>query len=127
MSRIFLFLGAIAAFLAVALGAFGAHLLHSRLPDDLYTVYQTGVHYHAIHALGLLVIGLLARDDASRWMTAAGMLMATGLVLFSGSLYALALSGARGLGIVTPFGGLALLAAWFSLAVAVGRQPRGDD
>jgi len=127
MSRIFLILGAVAAFLAVAFGAFGAHLLRGRLPEDLYTVYQTAVHYHAIHALGLLLVGLLAHREGSRWMAAAGVLMAAGLILFSGSLYVLALSGMRGLGIVTPFGGLALLGAWFALAVAAWKLPRNDD
>jgi uncharacterized membrane protein YgdD (TMEM256/DUF423 family) len=121
-AKIFLVLGSVGMWLAVALGAFGAHILKKTLTPELMTVYQTAVNYHLVHALGLLAIGLLALrlpdSGALRW---AGILMTAGLPLFSGSLYALSLSGIRGLGAITPLGGAAFLAAWLLLAVAVVR------
>jgi len=121
-AREFLVLGAIAMFAAVALGAFGAHALKEQIAPDLLAVWRTGVEYHCYHALGLLAVGLLAlRLPESKPLRAAGWLMAAGIVLFSGSLYALALTGVRALGAVTPFGGAAFLAAWALLAGAVLR------
>ena len=123
LAKIFLALGSIGMLLAVALGAFGAHALKQTLAPELMATYETAVNYHFIHALGLLAVGLLAlhlpaSSGTLRW---AGILMAAGLLLFSGSLYALSLSGIRGLGVLTPMGGVALLAAWLLLAVAVVR------
>lgn len=121
-TKIFLLLGSLGMLLAVAMGAFGAHGLKKTLTPDLMAVYETAVHYHVYHALGLLVIGLLALHlPASLALRGSGVLMAVGLLLFSGSLYALALSGIRGLGAITPVGGLAFLAAWLLLAIAVVR------
>ncbi len=121
-ARIFLALSSVAMLSAVALGAFGAHMLKKTLTLDQMTVYETAVSYHIYHALGLLAVGLLALhmpDSAAlRW---AGVLMTVGILLFSGSLYALSLSGIRGLGMITPFGGVAFLTAWLLLAVAVVR------
>ncbi len=120
MTKWFLLLGSINSFLAVALGAFGAHGLKHRLPADLMAVYQTGVQYHLFHALGLLLIGLLIQQAVvSALANWAGWLIAVGIVLFSGSLYALSISGVRALGMITPLGGLAFLAGWLLLAVAV--------
>ena len=101
----------------VALGAFGAHGLQQRLAPDRLDVFQTGVRYHLVHALALLAVGLLARQGGlvSPW---PARLFLVGLVLFSGSLYALALGAPRGLGLVTPLGGLLLIAGWVSLALA---------
>ncbi len=119
MSKIFLMLGAVNAFLAVALGAFGAHGLKSRLSPDLLEVYQTGVSYHMYHALGLLAVGLLAH-----WLSEtvllnwAGWMMVAGILLFSGSLYVLSITGIRWLGAITPLGGIAFLAGWALLAAA---------
>ena len=122
LAKIFLALGSIAMLLAVALGAFGAHALKQTLAPELMATYETAVNYHFIHALGLLAVGLLALHlPASGTLRWAGVLMAAGLLLFSGSLYALSLSGIRGLGVLTPVGGVALLAAWLLLAVAVVR------
>jgi len=122
LAKIFLALGSIGMFLAVALGAFGAHALKQTLAPELMATYETAVNYHFIHALGLLAVGLLALHlPASGTLRWAGILMAAGLLLFSGSLYALSLSGIRGLGVLTPVGGVALLAAWLLLAVAVVR------
>ena len=121
-AKTFLTLGSVGMLLAVALGAFGAHVLKKALTPELMAVYETAVNYHFIHALGLLAVGLLALHlPASGTLRWAGILMAAGLLLFSGSLYALSLSGIRGLGVLTPVGGVALLAAWLLLAVAVVR------
>jgi uncharacterized membrane protein YgdD (TMEM256/DUF423 family) len=110
--------GAILLALAVMIGAFGAHALQGRLDAYLKGVYETGVMYHFFHALGLLVVSFLPRMGALSAPRAAwvcGFLLA-GVVLFSGSLYALAISGVRMLGAVTPLGGLAFIAAWALLA-----------
>ncbi len=121
-ARIFLVFGSLALLLAVAMGAFGAHLLKTRLAPEMMAVYETAVHYHFYHALGLLAVGLLAlRVPAAALLGWAGGLMAGGLILFCGSLYALSLSGVRGLGMITPVGGLAFMMAWLLLAVAVWR------
>jgi len=120
MPKTFLMLGAINAFLCVAFGAFGAHGLKQRLSIDMLAVYQTGVQYHFYHALGLIVVGLvLLHLPKSRPVVLSGWLMLTGIVLFSVSLYALSLTGIRGLGMITPFGGVAFLSAWALLAYGV--------
>src|SRR5688500_8839603 len=117
MSRTFIMLGAINAFLCVAFGAFGAHGLKQRLAADMLTVYQTGVQYHFYHALGLVLVGLmLLHFPASKPMVLSGWLMLAGIVLFSVSLYALSLTGIRGLGVITPLGGVAFLSGWALLA-----------
>lgn len=119
MANVFLFLGSINAFLAVALGAFGAHALKSKLSDKMLTAFQTGVHYHLIHAVALIVIAILIKitSDTSSLPTWSGWLLVSGIVLFSGSLYALSLSGITRLGIITPLGGIAFLAGWLILAI----------
>lgn len=104
--------------LAVGLGAFGAHGLKGRLDDYSMGVYEKAVLYHFFHALGLLIVSILPRigaisQSAGTWVCS---LLLAGILLFSGSLYALALSGVKTLGAVTPLGGLAFLAAWFLLA-----------
>jgi len=120
--------GAIAMFFAVGAGAFGAHALKAMLAPDLLAVWHTAVQYHAWHALGLLAVGLSMAIDASnrrqRALRAAAWLFAIGIVLFSGSLYLLALSGQRWLGAVTPLGGVAFLAGWLALAWAALRPTR---
>lgn len=108
-------LGALAMAFGVALGAFGAHGLKGRLAPDLLAVYETGVRYHLIHGLALFVSAWLAGEDDTRAARIAGILFATGILLFSGSLYVLALTGVRALGAVTPLGGLAWIAAWLLL------------
>ena len=115
--KIFLTLGAVNAFLCVALGAFGAHGLKQTLSADMLAVYQTGVQYHFYHALGLIAVGpMLFQFPASRWVALSGWLMFAGIVLFSVSLYVLSLTGIRELGVITPFGGLSFLIAWAMLA-----------
>lgn len=121
-SKTFLFLGSLGMLLAVAMGAFGAHALKKTLTPEMMQVYETAVHYHIYHALGLLVVGLLVwRLPTSMALRGSGILMVGGLLLFSGSLYSLALSGIRWLGAITPIGGLAFLAAWLLLAIAIIR------
>jgi uncharacterized membrane protein YgdD (TMEM256/DUF423 family) len=123
--RLFLFLGAANAALAVMLGAFAAHGLQS-LEPRLLAAFKTGAQYHMYHALGLALIGALAGARASdRPLWLAGWLMTAGIVLFSGSLYALALSGFGWLGAITPFGGTAFIAAWLLLAWSTLRRPPG--
>lgn len=120
LSRWFLLLGGVNAFAAVLLGAFGAHALRQRLPLDLQAVYQTGNQYHFYHALGLLAVGLLSLQlPASSLLKWSGWLMLAGIVIFSGSLYALGVSGVRWLGAITPFGGTAFIIAWLLLAAAI--------
>jgi uncharacterized membrane protein YgdD (TMEM256/DUF423 family) len=109
----------VAAALAVALGAFGAHGLKARLSSEMLAVWQTAVQYHAWHALGLLAIGVSGFHFEGIWIRSAGWLLLAGIVLFSGSLYALALGAPRALGVVTPFGGLAFILGWLALAVGV--------
>jgi uncharacterized membrane protein YgdD (TMEM256/DUF423 family) len=116
MDRLFFRLGAVSGLIAVAAGAFGAHALRARLSPELLAVFETAARYQMYHALGLMAVAWAA----SRWpgSTAqwAGWLFVIGTVLFSGSLYALALTGARWLGAVTPLGGVAFLAGWLCLA-----------
>lgn len=120
--RWWLVLGAVNAFLSVAAGAFGAHALKARLPQDLLVIFETGARYHMYHALGLVAVGLLGQLRPSPLLSGAGWAMLVGIVLFSGSLYALALSGVRVLGAITPLGGLGFLAGWLLFAVAAWRS-----
>ena len=121
MDRIFLVLGALSGFVSVAAGAFGAHALKQRLAPDLLAAFETGARYQMFHALALVAVGLLATRAPSQVLTVAGWLFVAGTLLFSGSLYALALLGVRGLGAVTPLGGLALLCGWLALGWAAWR------
>lgn len=125
MDRLFFAIGAVSAGLGVALGAFGAHALKARLAPDLLAVWETGVRYQIYHALGLMAVAWAA----SRWpggaVNASGWAMVAGTVLFSGSLYLLALSGVRWLGAVTPLGGVAWIVGWGLLAWGAWKAPGG--
>jgi uncharacterized membrane protein YgdD (TMEM256/DUF423 family) len=122
VERFFFVSASLACALAVMLGAFGAHALREQLAADLLSTFETAVRYHLFHALALFVVAFaLARGYDATWTTLAGWLFMAGIILFSGSLYMLALSGVRALGAVTPFGGLALIAGWLALAVAAFR------
>jgi uncharacterized membrane protein YgdD (TMEM256/DUF423 family) len=116
-TRTFATVGAVFMAIAVALGAFGAHALRDRVAAELLVVWQTAVQYHVYHALGLFVVAavafLLPENSGVRL---SGWLMTAGILLFSGSLYVLVLTGVRWLGAVTPLGGTALIAAWLLLA-----------
>ena len=109
----------------VAAGAFGAHALRTRIAPDLLAIFQTGVQYQLVHGLGALAVAILWMQwpDATA-LRACGWLLVAGVVLFSGSLYALALTGVRALGAITPFGGIAWLAAWGLLAWAAWHHMR---
>jgi uncharacterized membrane protein YgdD (TMEM256/DUF423 family) len=120
MVKFWVWLGALNAFLAVAAGAFGAHGLKERVSAQMLDVWKTGAQYHMYHALGMLAVAYIAaQKPAAAW---SGWAMLVGIVLFSGSLYALALSGVGKLGMITPLGGLAFLAAWAILAIVVIRS-----
>jgi uncharacterized membrane protein YgdD (TMEM256/DUF423 family) len=114
-------LGAASAGLAVAAGAFGAHALRARLPADLLAVFETAARYQMYHALALLAVAWLADRRGTTPVKAAGWLFVAGTVIFSGSLYTLALSGVRALGAITPLGGVCFLAGWLCLGLAFAR------
>lgn len=109
------------ALLAVALGAFAAHGLRARLTQENLAIFETGVRYQMYHALALLAVAYALQRWGGGLPAAAGLLFVAGILLFSGSLYALALSGVRALGAVTPFGGLAFLAGWVCLGITAAR------
>ena len=122
MTRYFGTIAALSAFLAVAAGAFGAHALKARLEPDLLTVFETAARDQMYHALALFIAAWLTLQEPCIWAVRAGWCFIVGTVLFSGSLYALALSGVRALGAITPLGGVAFLAGWICLALAA--RPR---
>jgi len=115
-ARLFVTLGAAGMALAVVLGAFGAHGLKSRVTPDQLGVWHTAVQYHLVHALGLFVVAALCHVSPAAGVRLAGWMMVAGVVLFSGSLYGLVISGARWLGPITPLGGIAFVIAWLLLA-----------
>jgi uncharacterized membrane protein YgdD (TMEM256/DUF423 family) len=118
MDRTFFALGAASALISVGAGAFGAHALRARLSPELLAVFETGARYQMYHALGLFVAAWAVTRWPGPWAVRAGWLFVVGTLLFSGSLYALALSGVRWLGAVAPFGGVAFLAGWGCLVLA---------
>ena len=113
--------GAALCGLGVVLGAFGAHGLRARVTPDMLAVFETGVRYHLIHALGLLAVAWAASRWPSAWVGVAGWLFVAGIVIFSGSLYLLVMTGTRWLGAITPIGGLCLITGWAVLAVGALR------
>jgi uncharacterized membrane protein YgdD (TMEM256/DUF423 family) len=119
MDRLFFVVGCISGFLGVALGAFGAHALKSRLDADLLATFEVGVRYQMYHAFALLAVGWAQTRWPGPVLNASGWLFIAGTMIFSGSLYVLSLSGLRWLGAITPIGGAALLAGWLCLAWAV--------
>lgn len=119
MANLFISLASLSGLLAVAFGAFGAHALRGRLDEYAMGVFETAVQYHFYHSLALLAVGVLALGQPQTvLLKSSGWLFLLGLVLFSGSLYALSLSGVKWLGAVTPLGGLAFIAGWGCLAAA---------
>ena len=114
-------LGAVLLALATIIGALGAHTLKTRLSIDRYEVLQTAVHYQFFHALGLLGLGLLAERQPSPWLAVSGWLVLSGVTLFCGSLYLLLAGGPLLLGVLTPIGGVALIAGWCVCALALMR------
>jgi len=127
MERGFFAAGSISALLGVIAGAFGAHALRNHLEPATLAVYETGVRYQLFHAVGLFAAAWAATRWPGRAVRTAGWLFVVGTVLFSGSLYALALSGSRSLGVITPFGGVSWVLGWTSLLVAsLARRDRSD-
>jgi uncharacterized membrane protein YgdD (TMEM256/DUF423 family) len=118
MDKTFMFVAALMGLVGVGLGAFGAHGLRGRLSPEMLAVFETGVRYHMYHALAILATAALMTRAEGRALTAAGWCFTAGIVLFSGSLYALAFTGVTMLGAVTPLGGLAFLAGWACLVLA---------
>jgi uncharacterized membrane protein YgdD (TMEM256/DUF423 family) len=119
MAKTFLMVAAISGLLAVIIGAFGAHGLKARISEDLMVVYQTGVQYHFYHTLVLLIVGvLLIQYPQASLLHWSGYLFIAGMIIFSGSLYILALTGVKWLGAITPIGGVAFIAGWLTLALA---------
>lgn len=120
MAKTFLMIAAISGLLAVVIGAFGAHGLKGRVTEDLLAIYQTGVQYHFYHSFALLVVGLLLLQfPLAGLFNWSGWLFVIGIVVFSGSLYVLSLTGIRWLGAITPLGGLAFIVGWLTMAIAV--------
>ena len=108
--------------LGVLLGAFGAHALKKSLSPEMLDVYKTGVEYQFYHALGLLLVGLIRFRIESKWLNWSGIFLTFGILIFSGSLYALSISGIKIVGAITPIGGLAFVAGWICLAVGILRK-----
>jgi uncharacterized membrane protein YgdD (TMEM256/DUF423 family) len=121
MDRFFFALGSLLAFLAVALGAFAAHALKERLAPDMLAIFETGVRYHMYHALALFAVGWACARWPASSAHLAGWAFLFGILVFSGSLYILSLTGMRWLGAITPIGGLAFLIGWLALAWAAWR------
>jgi uncharacterized membrane protein YgdD (TMEM256/DUF423 family) len=118
MDKTFMFVGALMAGVGVGLGAFGAHGLRGRLSPEMLAVFETGVRYHMYHALAMLATAALMSRVDGRATLIAGWSFFTGILIFSGSLYALALTGVTTLGAITPIGGLAFLIGWLALVIA---------
>jgi len=122
MQRIFFCLGAGFALLAVAIGAFAAHALKTKLSEEMLAIFEIGARYQMYHALGLIAVAWAFSQWNSQLVLAAGWLFVAGIAIFSGSLYALSLTGIRQLGAITPIGGLAFIIGWFLLVLAALRS-----
>lgn len=119
-AKLFLLLGSANAMLAVIIGAFGAHALKARLDESLLKIYQTGSEYHFYHALGLILVGIIAMNiPVNVWLKVSGWTMFIGIILFCGSLYLLSILNLRWLGMITPVGGILFITAWVSLFIAI--------
>jgi uncharacterized membrane protein YgdD (TMEM256/DUF423 family) len=124
MSRLFATLGALSGAIGVAAGAFGAHALRERLEPRMLEVFETGARYQMYHALGLLAVAWMASQIPGRLPAISGWGFIAGTLLFSGSLYAMALTGVRALGAITPLGGVAFIVGWVALALAARALPQ---
>ncbi len=122
MSKPILMTASVLLTLAVAIGAFGAHGLKAHLSTEMLQTYKTGVEYHFYHALGLLLIGILSVSFPSGLLNWSAVLLTVGIILFSGSLYVLAITGIKWLGAITPLGGLSFIAGWVLVFVAVWKK-----
>lgn len=115
--KLILIIAAISGLLAVILGAFGAHVLTGLISPEMLEIYKTGIQYHFYHTFALLAVGILMNFNQSKVLRLSAYLFTIGLILFSGSLYVMAISGIKALGIITPFGGVVWIAAWILLVV----------
>ncbi|HHJ20997.1 MAG TPA: DUF423 domain-containing protein [Gammaproteobacteria bacterium] len=123
MTKQFLMIGALNAAVAIMLGAFAAHGLKAQLSEYSLSVFHTGVQYHLYHALGLLLLGLIAQQNPGiHGFALSGWLMVAGIMIFSGSLYLLAITDTRWLGAITPIGGLCFIASWLWLGWTLWKQ-----
>lgn len=122
MFKLFLLISSSLAFLAVAAGAFGAHLLKKMLSSELLAIFETAVKYQMYHSLALLMVAILVRYDNAKLLTTSGWLFIAGTVIFSSSLYILSISGIKWLGAITPIGGLSFLAGWICLIIYALRK-----
>ncbi len=122
MNRTFVALGSLFALLAVALGAFGTHSLRPRLTERALEIWETAGHYHLIHAVALVLVGLVCGQTFSKLAHAAGWLFTIGILIFGGTLYVLALTDIRWLGAITPLGGAAFMVGWICLFLSVVRK-----
>lgn len=122
MERIFVLIGALSGAMGVAAGAFGAHALRAKLEPRMLEVFETGARYQMYHAIALLFVAWAASRWPGSLTTASGWLLLAGTVLFSGSLYAMALTNVRALGAITPLGGVCFIAGWLCLAIAAWRS-----
>ncbi|MBI1808145.1 MAG: DUF423 domain-containing protein [Ignavibacteria bacterium] len=122
MAKVFLIIGSLSAFLAVALGAFAAHALKTKLTLDLFNIWEVGVRYHMYHALALFAVAWVIVQFPDSNVSLAGWFFVAGTVIFSGSLYALSLSGVRWIGAITPLGGVCFIAGWVWLAWSVWKS-----
>lgn len=122
MSNKIILAGSVFMMLGVAIGAFGAHILKESLSAESLAVYNTGVEYHFYHALGLLAVGILAKYFDQKRMMWSAIFLSAGIILFSGSLYLLAISGVKGLGAITPLGGMSFISGWIFLIMAVVKE-----
>ncbi len=125
MERWWLFIGSVAGFLGVAGGAFGAHALKTRLSEQMLANFETGTRYLLVHAVALLVVGVLAGRDGVGELRWVGLPFAVGMLIFTGSLWIMALTNTRWLGAITPIGGTALIIGWLALATAAVRGQLG--
>jgi len=114
-------IASISGAVAVILGAFGAHVLKTKISPEFLDAYKTGVQYHFYHTLALLAVGLLMKTQESKSLKWSASLFVAGISLFSGSLYLMALTGIKIFGIITPFGGVAFIAAWLCLFVHISK------
>ena len=121
MGALFIQLGILSAGLSVALGAFGAHALKTRLSAEMQAIYEVGVRYQMYHSLALILLGILMLQLSNNWLQWSGWSFLGGTLLFSGSLYVLALSGIRAWGAVTPIGGVLFLLGWFLFGIGMLR------
>lgn len=125
MQKTFMAWGAVFMALSVAIGAFGAHMLEGKITADEMAIYETGVHYHMIHGIAVIITGLAAGlFGESRKLFWAGVLFSAGIIIFSGSLYVLSLSGIKWLGAITPIGGVSFIAGWLILMSSAWNRTR---